>query len=55
MKKFSKAKKHYKKAERKIMNRAERRRRELSCDDCRKCGETICGNDTENMRCFESK
>lgn len=26
---------------------------ELSCDNCRKCGETICGNDTENLRCFE--
>lgn len=24
----------------------------LSCDDCKKCGETTCGNDI-NMRCFE--
>ena len=25
---------------------------DLSCDDCKKCGETTCGNDI-NMRCFE--
>ena len=27
-----------------------------NCGDCRKCGETICGNDlTGQNRCFESK
>jgi len=36
MKKFSKAKIHYKKSEREIMNRAERRNNKISCDDCRK-------------------
>jgi len=24
-----------------------------SCENCRKCGETICGNDTEFLRCWE--
>jgi hypothetical protein len=27
----------------------------ITCDNCRKCGETVCGNDTENMSCFEPK
>jgi hypothetical protein len=26
-----------------------------TCDDCKKCGETICGNDTKNMNCFEAR
>lgn len=26
---------------------------ELTCDNCKKCGETTCGNDTENLSCFE--
>lgn len=26
---------------------------EINCDNCQKCGETICGNDTENFRCFD--
>lgn len=24
-----------------------------SCENCRKCGTTICGNDTENLSCWE--
>jgi hypothetical protein len=24
------------------------------CENCRKCGENTCGNDTEFYRCFES-
>jgi hypothetical protein len=33
-----------------------RRRKKITyCENCRKCGETICGNDTENFRCFEPK
>lgn len=28
---------------------------EVSCETCRKCGETICGNDTEFLRCWEEK
>jgi hypothetical protein len=31
------------------------RKRKLNCNNCRKCGETICGNDTEDLRCFEPK
>jgi len=27
----------------------------ISCENCRKCGETTCGNDTENLKCFEEK
>ena len=23
------------------------------CESCRKCGENICGNDTERHRCYE--
>lgn len=26
---------------------------EISCETCRKCGETICGNDTESLMCWE--
>ncbi len=26
-----------------------------NCDYCKKCGETICGNDTEYLSCFEGK
>jgi len=29
--------------------------KKVTCDYCRKCGETICGNDTENLRCFEPR
>lgn len=29
--------------------------REFTCDDCKKCGETTCGNDTENLSCFEPR
>ena len=31
------------------------KKKKLTCDTCRKCGETICGNDTENLKCFEPK
>jgi hypothetical protein len=27
----------------------------VSCDNCKKCGENTCGNDTENLRCFETR
>jgi len=30
-------------------------KKKINCDDCKKCGENICGNDTEFLRCFESK
>lgn len=26
----------------------------ISCETCCKCGETICGNDTKSLRCWES-
>jgi hypothetical protein len=29
--------------------------KEITCNDCSKCGENICGNDTENLKCFEKK
>lgn len=31
------------------------KKRKLSCDDCRKCGEITCGNDTEHLSCFERR
>lgn len=27
----------------------------ISCENCIKCGETICGNDTENLKCYERR
>jgi PHP family Zn ribbon phosphoesterase len=30
-------------------------RKNYSCEDCKKWGETICGNDTLQMRCFERR
>ncbi len=35
--------------------REEEEEDKLTCDDCRKCGETTCGNDTENLSCFEPR
>ena len=32
-----------------------KKNKKLTCDNCRKCGETICGNDTEFLRCYEKK
>lgn len=26
-----------------------------ACETCCKCGETVCGNDTEHCSCWESK
>ena len=31
----------------------EERKPKITCNQCRKCGETICGNDTKNLKCFE--
>jgi hypothetical protein len=28
-------------------------KKEMTCEDCRKCGENTCGDDTETMQCFE--
>lgn len=27
--------------------------RNISCESCRKCGETTCGNDMEYLSCYE--
>jgi hypothetical protein len=27
----------------------------VDCEECRKCGETTCGGDTKDHRCFERK
>jgi len=27
--------------------------KKITCDNCKKCGENICGNDTEHLSCFE--
>lgn len=37
------------------MKKKTKRIKKLTCNDCRKCGETICGNDTNFLKCFESK
>lgn len=30
-------------------------RKDINCNNCRKCGENTCGNDTENLSCFEPR
>jgi hypothetical protein len=48
-------KRHLKGIEKAVEQLEAKKIKKLSCDDCRKCGETICGNDTEHLRCFEPK
>lgn len=37
------------------MKKRIKRVKKVTCDNCKKCGETICGNDTEFLRCFEPR
>lgn len=32
-----------------------RGQKKITCDNCKKCGEITCGNDTEFLRCFEPR